>query len=275
MTASESADRNYVLGTHDEEIARLALQHRVWREHVLEGWRRAGIGPGQRVLDVGSGPGFVAVDLAEVVGRSGHVLGVERSGRFVEHARALAASRGLPQVEFREADLDTLALEPLGLDASWCRWVAAFVTQPERLVANLARALRPGGVAVFHEYSDYRTWRLVPDTGAHEAFVAEVMANWRDAGGDADIGRHLPAMLARDGFRVRQMRLLHFASRPGDAVWPWPMAFIESGTRRMEELGRLTPEEGATLRRLWADAEKDGVSFTLTPVVIEIVAERG
>src|SRR5262245_4289382 len=95
MTTHESSERDYVLGTHDEEIARLALQHRVWREHVLEGWRIAGIGPGQRVLDVGSGPGFVSVDLAQTVGPAGRVLGIERSGRFVEHARALASAKGL------------------------------------------------------------------------------------------------------------------------------------------------------------------------------------
>jgi SAM-dependent methyltransferase len=273
MTTPES-DRSYVLGTHDEEIARLALQHRVWREHVLEGWRRAGIGAGTRALDVGAGPGFVTTDLARTVGPSGRVVAIERSERFLEHARALSAAEGFTHVEFREADLDTLTLEPLGLDASWCRWVAAFVTRPEQLVANLARALRPGGVAVFHEYSDYATWRLVPDTGAHEAFVREVMASWRDAGGDADIGRRLPVMLNAAGFEVGPMRLLQFASRPGDAVWPWPVAFIESGTRRMEELGRLTAEQGETLRQLWARAERDGVSFSLTPVVIEIIATR-
>jgi SAM-dependent methyltransferase len=267
-------DRDYVLGTHDEEIARLALQHRVWRPHVLEGWRIAGIGPGQRVLDVGAGPGFVAVDLAQAVGPAGRVFAIERSGRFLEHARALAASHGLAHIEFREADLDALTLEPLDLDAAWCRWVAAFVTQPQRLVENLARALRSGGVAVFHEYSDYVTWRLVPDHPAMEAFVRAVMDTWRAAGGDADIGRRLPSLLDEAGFELRSLRTLHFASRPGDAIWPWPVAFIESGTRRMEALGRMSPEQGETVRRLWAEAEANPSAFCLTPVVLEVVAAR-
>jgi ubiquinone/menaquinone biosynthesis C-methylase UbiE len=274
VTTSESSDRDYVLGTHDEEIARLALQHRVWREHAIEGWRIAGIGSGQRVLDVGSGPGFVALDLARTVGASGQVIGIERSARFIEHARALVASHGLAQVEFREADLDALTLEPLQMDATWCRWVAAFVTQPQRLVENLGRALRSGGIAVFHEYSDYSTWRLVPDHPAMEAFVRAVMDTWRAAGGDADIGRRLPAMLVDAGFEIRELRMLHFASRPGDAIWPWPAAFIEFGTRRMESLGRLTPEQGEAVRRLWANAAAHPAVFTLTPAVIEVIAAR-
>ncbi|MGB5133009.1 MAG: class I SAM-dependent methyltransferase, partial [Steroidobacteraceae bacterium] len=79
-------EKDYVLGTHDEEIARLGLQHRVWRPTVLECWRTAGIGRGNRVIDVGAGPGFATLDLAGIVGPTGEVLAAERSGRFLETA---------------------------------------------------------------------------------------------------------------------------------------------------------------------------------------------
>src|SRR5688572_33486758 len=87
-------ERTYFLGTHDEELERLGLQHRVWRPTVIECWRRAGIGPGSKVLDVGAGPGFASADLAEIVGPAGRVVAVERSARFVEAGRALLASHG-------------------------------------------------------------------------------------------------------------------------------------------------------------------------------------
>ena len=73
------ADQDYVLGTEDAEITRLGIQHRVWRPYVLDAWARAGIEPGMKVVDVGAGPGFVTIDLAEQVGRDGAVLAVERS----------------------------------------------------------------------------------------------------------------------------------------------------------------------------------------------------
>ena len=57
-------ENDYILGTHDAEIARLRLQHGVWREQVLDCWRRAGIGPGHTVVDIGCGPGFASVALA-------------------------------------------------------------------------------------------------------------------------------------------------------------------------------------------------------------------
>ncbi|MGH8442569.1 MAG: SAM-dependent methyltransferase, partial [Nevskiaceae bacterium] len=59
-----AAERDYVLGTHDEEIARLGLQHELWRPRMLAGWDRAGFKEGMRIVDVGAGPGYATVDLA-------------------------------------------------------------------------------------------------------------------------------------------------------------------------------------------------------------------
>ena len=67
----EKVEKDYVLGTDQEELDRLGLQHFVWRQHVLEAWDKAGIGYGDKVLDVGAGPGFASADLSEIVGKKG------------------------------------------------------------------------------------------------------------------------------------------------------------------------------------------------------------
>src|SRR5262245_6414557 len=79
-----STDRDYLLGTHEEEISRLGLQHDVWRPVVLDCWKRAGITAGKHVLDIGAGPGYATVDLAEIVGPRGEVVALERSRNFVQ-----------------------------------------------------------------------------------------------------------------------------------------------------------------------------------------------
>jgi SAM-dependent methyltransferase len=118
-------NRDYVLGTDDGEIERLALQHRVWRAKALEAWRRGGIGTGMTVLDVGAGPGFAATDLARIVGPQGRVIAVERSGHFLAALRARAARLNLANIEAREQDLcETPIAGPA--DAAWCRWVLSF-----------------------------------------------------------------------------------------------------------------------------------------------------
>src|SRR5213596_3881143 len=105
LPASINHDRDYVLGTHDEELSRLGLQHRVWRPVVLDCWQRAGITVGKRVLDVGAGPGYAAIDLAEIVGPTGEVVALERSENFIRAMESTCRARWFANVKIHEIDL--------------------------------------------------------------------------------------------------------------------------------------------------------------------------
>ncbi|MEP6810700.1 MAG: methyltransferase domain-containing protein [Chthoniobacterales bacterium] len=272
MTAPRETD--YVLGTHDDEVARLGLQHRVWRSVVAACWQRVGITHGWRVIDVGAGPGYATADLAEIVGPEGAVVGMERSARFLAAARERCERRGLTNVELREGDLMEQSLGNLGFDASWCRWVASFVSSPEKLIANIAGALRPGGLAIFHEYSDYETFRVMPIKPALERFTREVMESWRAAGGEPNIARVLPGLLRAAGMEVLEIRPHVRTVSPSQYTWQWPKSFIEINVVRLQELGRITPEIAADMRREFQEAEADEGSWFTTPLFLEIVARK-
>ena len=111
---TQSTERDYVLGTHKDELERLGVQHRAWRPVVLDCWQNAGITIGSKVLDVGAGPGYATVDLAEIVGPAGKVVAVERSTNFVNAIKNTARTRALSNVEIHELDLmnDDLPGEP-------------------------------------------------------------------------------------------------------------------------------------------------------------------
>src|ERR1700690_4014759 len=83
----------YVLGHSSRELDRLSFQGTVLAPFSRHLFNQAGIVPGMRVLDVGSGSGDVSFLAAELVGESGHVLGVDRSAPAVERARARAIRR--------------------------------------------------------------------------------------------------------------------------------------------------------------------------------------
>lgn len=266
-------DRDYVLGTHDEELERLGLQHQVWRPHALGCWQRAGITRGSRVLDVGAGPGYCTVDLAEIVGATGSVLAIERSRRFLDAAEAACRARHITNVELIQQDL--LDFSPvMSFDFAWCRWVACFVSDPQRLVAKIADCVRTGGAVVFHEYSDYRSWRLAPRCEPVERFAAEVMASWRATGGEPDIALSLPTMLDVAGFRIRSVRPLVFVTNPKDFIWQWPAAFLEINLGRLVELGRVTAAWADEVRSAFEEASNNPATLMTTPIVMEIIAER-
>lgn len=268
------SDRDYVLGTHDEEIERLGLQHRVWRPRMLDAWRRAGLTVGQTVLDVGAGPGYATVDLAEIVGPAGRVVAAERSGRFVEALNARGRRHGLANVEVIEADVVEQSLGESFADMAWCRWLLSFALDPARVVGRIAASLKPGGVAVFHEYLDYGAWRLIPLSEPFGRFVDQVMESWRAAGGEPDIGVRLPGDLTRAGLEVVAMRPLIEAVRPDDFVWQWPASFVDVNLTRLVDLGRVTADDAAAVRRAFAEASGRTETWMVTPCVLEVIARR-
>jgi SAM-dependent methyltransferase len=239
------------------------------------------------VIDVGCGPGFAALDLAQRVGPTGRVVAVDRSPRFLEalgraaqaQAQAQARAGGIAgptagRIETVTADLDVDELPGVGADAAWARWVFAFVLRPRDLLARVARAVRPGGAFVAHEYFDYATWRATPRVPELEDFVAHVMASWRKRGGEPDIALDLVAWLPELGFEIASLRPIVEVVTPASPQWTWVQKFAEVGLERLIDLGEVSPERGAQLAETWRTlAARPGVHM-VTPAVLEIVAIR-
>lgn len=269
-----SEERDYLLGTHDAEVERLGLQHRVWRPRVLDAWRRAGITVGSNVIDAGAGPGWASLDLAEIVGPQGRVHALERSARFVDVLNRSAAARGLRNIEAATVDLVTDHLPATGADAFWIRWVLAFVSDPAAVLAKLHAALRPGGVAVIHEYLDYGTFSILPDNPAIEDFKRLVVEDWRASGGEPDIGRFLPALLPAAGFRIRSMQPIVETVRKGDLVWQWPTTWVRNYPSHLVDAGKVDQAWADRVTGVLDAAEGDPNAVIVTPMVLEIIAEK-
>jgi SAM-dependent methyltransferase len=259
-------DGDYVLGTRDDEIARLGVQHSVWRGEMLEGFRLAGFDAGQTILDVGAGPGFASADLAEMVGAEGRVIALERSPHFAAALRG----RGLANVEVREQDVNEADFGTAIADGAWTRWVLAFVADPARTVRHIAQALKPGGKAVFHEYADYQSWRTMPPSPDHEQFRSLIVKSWRDSGGEPDIALQLPGLLDSAGLDLVAVRPIIRIVGRNDAAWQWPASFIATGSARLHELGYATKEQAARFAT-FLDRLPDDTRM-ITPLVAEIIA---
>ena len=267
-------DRDYVLGTHDEELARLGLQHRVWRPVVLDCWQRAGITIGKRVLDLGAGPGYAAVDLAEIVGPTGQVVALERSENFIRAMEQACRSRSLANMNIHQLDLMKGELPKGDYDFSWCRWVMSFVNDPALLIRKLGDVMRKGSVAIFHEYGHYETWHFFPRLPNQERFREHVVATWRESGGEPDGAVALATLLPANGFTIRSASPHLFCVRPKDYMWQWPATFIETYLPRLIEMGRINREFADRVRDDLAEAENNPNAIMITPLVLETIAEK-
>ncbi len=268
------SDGDYILGTEEEELRRLGLQHAVWRPRATDAWKRAGFTAGNHIIDVGCGPGYATLDLLDVVGNTGRVTALERSPRFIEHLTGRLKQANAHNVDLVELDLDKGQLPEATADGAWCRWVIAFVLDPRSLVCSIRGMLRPGAAIVIHEYFAYATCRLIPRDSDFEDFIETVKTSWRATGGEPDIALDLLQWLPAEGFAIEDVRPIIDVVTPADFIWQWPSTFFDIGAERLVDLGYMTSDKAARVKEAVRRTAADSDGRMITPGVLEIIARR-
>ena len=198
-------DHRYLLGHSNRELERLKLQARLIDPITRQFLRDAGIAPGMRVLDVGSGAGDVAFLAAELIGDSGEVLGVDPAPAALEEARRRADARSLRNVAFREGDPTELTFQQ-PFDAVIGRYVLMFQHDPTTMLRKLAAHVRPGGVVVFHEGDWEAAWSF-PPAPTYEQCCQWIVESLRLSGADPRMGIKLHSTFVGAGLPAPSMRL--------------------------------------------------------------------
>jgi hypothetical protein len=183
-------------------------------------------------------------------------------------------TRSLNNVQIHEIDLMTDDLPAGDYNFAWCRWVVSFVNDPALLIQKLGRVMPKGSLSIFHEYGHYETWRFFPRLPMQERFREHVIATWRESGGEPDGAARLPELLSESGFVIHSARPHVFCLRPDDYMWQWPATFIEIYLPRLIDMGRIDGAFADKVRADLASAEKNRNALMVTPLVLEIVAER-
>ena len=140
----------YSLGSDEAELARLIWQAERVAPLTERLFREAGIGSGQRVLDLGSGVGDVAMLASRLVGPSGEVVGIERDGRAIARARVRVAEAGLHNISFIQSEVSQVT-DTKAFDAAVGRFILMWLPDPVSALRSVSQLVRPGGVVAFHE----------------------------------------------------------------------------------------------------------------------------
>ena len=140
----------YVLATGDAAANRLRILHNVYGPGARALLSRAGIRPGMKVVDLGCGVGMTTQLLAELVGPSGEVIGVDYSAAQVEQAQALLPKK-FSNVRFIEASATDTGLPREAFDLVYSRFLLIHLQDPEAALRETQELLKPQGIIAIED----------------------------------------------------------------------------------------------------------------------------
>ena len=239
---SSAAPPSYMLGHSERELARLIWQAKLVNPITRRYFKRAGIGPGMRVLDIGSGPGDTAILAAELVVPTGQVVGIDRSAAALAIARSRAKDRSFRHVDFLEGEPGGVTFDR-PFDAIVGRFVLMFQPDPVALLRDALKHLKPGGIVVFHEvdWASVRTYPRVPLWEEASRWITEAAAR---SGADCRMGIKLHATYMAAGLPSPDLGIETLIGTAEDLERiRFVTEIVETMASRIQELGIATEED--------------------------------
>jgi arsenite methyltransferase len=163
--------------------------------------------PGERVLDIGSGPGFLAAEMAAEVGPEGKVVGVDPSDSMLEMGRR----RDAP-VEFVAGDAVALPFDDESFDAVVSTQVYEYVADMPAALAEARRVLRTGGRLLILDTD----WDSIVWHSSDRDRMLRVLEKWNDHLADPYLPRRLPGLLRDAGFDLAEATIIPILNRGSD-----------------------------------------------------------
>ena len=204
-SSKTGGDVPYILIHSDREIERLKHQADIINPITRRILMFAGLSPGMWVLDIGCGAGDVSMLIAELVGESGEVVGVDRVPAALAAAERKAMEHGWRNVSFRQGDPGTLSFDK-SFDAAVGRYVLMFQADPAELIRGAAQHVRPGGIVAFHE-PDWIGARSQPPSRYYDLACEYIVETFRRTGIETHMGTKLDAAFREAGLTAPTMHL--------------------------------------------------------------------
>lgn len=196
--------QRYILDGRDEDLQRLLRLSQVMAQTARAGLRRAGLQQGWSVIDCGCGPIGALVELAEMTGPGGRVVGVDANDQAVERARLATKELGLDNVEVVVGDLHEVEEDALRgpFDLAFSRLFLAHQPDPVETLRRIASFLRPGGWLVAQEPLRDPAPRSQPPVEALRAYWEIIEQGVERAGVPPGAVEQLPSSARAAGLEI-------------------------------------------------------------------------
>lgn len=213
------------------------------------------LGPGQRLLDVGSGPGTITAELARLVA-PGETTALEINEAAAEVTRGGLAESGVSGVEVYVGDVHSMEFANDSFDVVHAHQVLQHVADPVAALREMARVVTPGGLIAVRD-SDYAAFTWFPEMPELTRWLELYDGAARANGGEPNAGRHLVAWAHAAGLERAEVTTSTWCfTTPEDRdYWGgmWADRILHSAlTDQLLRDGRSTRPELESISRAWA-----------------------
>lgn len=258
----------YFLGYRQAEQDRLGRQAEELAADSNWLFDQVGVQAGWRVIEIGCGPQGCLGLLAGRVGATGRVVGVERSDEQVQRARRFVAQGHLTNVDVLHADGRGTGLPEQSFDLATARLVLVNVPQPQVLVQEMARLVRPDGVVALHE-AESTTQRCDPPHPAQTRLLELLNTSAERDGIDRTIGSKLPRLMREAGLVDIHLQPWVHAYPAGHGRRMLLLDFVENARARLLEQQLIGEGELNELMALLKRHLEDPETLVLSSVFVQ------
>lgn len=205
-TKSEKSNADYLVKVGEEADHRLKILNNIFRQASYDFFRNLGLSEGMSVLEVGCGTGHVTIDLAELVGPTGHVHAVDISAEQIEVARSNVQAQGLNNVTFDVVDVMDLHKQNNTFQFVVSRFVLMHLADPKAALKAMYHCVAPGGFLACEEPEMSCCYSSI-ESSAFEKAIQWQMNYGVKRQLDFDIGNKLLPMFQELNFSSPQERV--------------------------------------------------------------------
>ncbi len=266
--AQKAKPDGYVHARDLNEYQRLRDQALMWQRATEEVLDRVGLKPGMSCLDVGSGPGAVMRLMADRVGPTGRVTGIEIDGKLGSQALADLRAQGGAEFALIEAnvlELDTVPGAPF--DLAYCRLFLMHLQEPVLALEKMLSWTKPGGAVVAQEF-DFGAIAVEPPCPAMAEFNRLFEGVFRGHGRNLRAGRQLPAQFEAAGLGLPDGTLADVKFLPLNDMAAMLIGVYQGLFGAAAELGIADSVRAEAFKADMTEAAGDGRYYCLTPILI-------
>ncbi len=192
----------YVLGSTNQEVKRLDIQSAIFEKETLQTLKHAGIKTDMRCLDLGCGTGNTSLLIADLVGKSGKVYGLDVNRYNINICKRKAAGKDVNNIQFVVGDVYNTKFENSSFDFVFSRFLFQHLPDPQKALKEMLRLTCKGGIIVVEEL-DHGSWLSYPHDPNLEKLRGAYVKLLQLTGSDPFVARKLYKLFLETGLKPK------------------------------------------------------------------------